>query len=135
MSDSAKTEKTVREVKKQPLHLYWCTTDDHAEAWFVVARTSRIAAKIFADYEGYLTKEIDAELVMDVPEKFQSSEEWYASHELIEGCGGTITESGSRRAVALNGHLFTEGPMQSIIDEGMKNLGWDPYANHGVSAE
>jgi hypothetical protein len=40
-------------TRKMPIHLYWVTTPDHSEDWFILARTRRSAAKFHDIYEGY----------------------------------------------------------------------------------
>jgi hypothetical protein len=38
---------------KSIVNLYWVTTDDHDEDWFILARTSRTAESYHIQYEGY----------------------------------------------------------------------------------
>jgi hypothetical protein len=49
------------------LKLYWCTTEDSEEDWFVVARNSRSAARWFEEHEGYEKREVHARPVKHVP--------------------------------------------------------------------
>ena len=35
------------------MELYWVTTEDHGEDWFIVAISSKEAAKLHEDMEGY----------------------------------------------------------------------------------
>jgi uncharacterized protein YllA (UPF0747 family) len=44
----AKTDKSGNVV-----NLYWVTTDDHDEDWFILARTGRTAASYHIQHEGY----------------------------------------------------------------------------------
>jgi hypothetical protein len=44
--------------------LYWVTTDDHDEDWFILARTSRTAESHHIQYEGYEPGDARAELIL-----------------------------------------------------------------------
>lgn len=57
----AKTDKPGRIV-----NLYWVTTDDHDEDWFILARTSRTAESYHIQYEGYEPGEARAEFILRV---------------------------------------------------------------------
>lgn len=54
-------------AKPRSLNLYWVTTDDHDQDWFVIAASRRAAEKWFEDYEGYDQYPAAAELIMKVP--------------------------------------------------------------------
>src|SRR5260370_38856644 len=49
---------------KQAYNLYWVTTEDHGEDWFVFARTPRSAAKSHEDYIGYEPGDASARQVL-----------------------------------------------------------------------
>lgn len=51
------------------VHLYWCTTLDHEEDWFVVARSAAEARDAFSAQAGYDRSEVRAEDVCDVPDR------------------------------------------------------------------
>ena len=53
--------------KGRTFYLYWVTTADHDEDWFIVARTARSAANFHEDYEGYDRYDAKAEKIMSVP--------------------------------------------------------------------
>ena len=55
----AKTNRPSSMVK-----LYWVTTDDHDEDWFILARTIRTAESYHIQYEGYEPGEARAELIL-----------------------------------------------------------------------
>jgi hypothetical protein len=46
------------------VNLYWVTTDDHDEDWFILARTGRTAESYHIQYEGYETGDARAELIL-----------------------------------------------------------------------
>lgn len=72
---------------RRPTKLYWCTTSDHDEDWFILAWSERSARKLHADAEGYDTRGVSAELVADLPASIDEPAGW-PSHEAIEACGG-----------------------------------------------
>lgn len=62
----------AKTAKKKPKKkLYWCTTPDGDEDWFVIATSSREARYFFEDYEGYNRGDSESELVTVIPEKWQ----------------------------------------------------------------
>jgi hypothetical protein len=77
-------------MKNKPLwKLYWVTTLDHDEDWFVVSRSARSARSFFEQYEGYDSDYAESELVCRVPDKMQEScRIGHPSVEFLVGCGG-----------------------------------------------
>src|SRR5664280_1643563 len=53
---------------KVPVALYWVSTADHDEDWFIFAKSARSAAKFHADHEGYGPRETAAEPILEAPE-------------------------------------------------------------------
>ena len=49
------------------LKLFWCTTPDHDEDWFIIATSPASAERSHAIEEGYDVMDVDAEYVCDVP--------------------------------------------------------------------
>ena len=45
------------------INLYWVTTDDHDEDWFIMASTAQAARRYHTEYEGYSPGDAHAELV------------------------------------------------------------------------
>ena len=64
----AKPEKPKREPKKK---LYWCTTPDGDEDWFIIATSARQARSRHAGEEGYRSEDVESTLVTVLPEKWQ----------------------------------------------------------------
>jgi hypothetical protein len=104
--------------------LYWCTTDDHDEDWFVVARNAREAEAFHVDAEGYDEDEASAELVCILPAGLQAmGQQGWPSEETIVACGGEflpyVPQDGADalrhqmgtggRAVRLRGRIYAEG--------------------------
>ena len=50
------------------MKLYWVTTEDHEEDWYVVAISAKEAAKFHEDMEGYDPGDAIAEALLDIPE-------------------------------------------------------------------
>lgn len=83
--------------------LYWCTTPDGDEDWFVVADSARIARRFHEDVEDYQRGEADAERVCALPPELLTPDGWrdgpngklrttacWPSDELLVACGGEI---------------------------------------------
>jgi hypothetical protein len=71
----------------QPAKLYWCTTPDHDEDWFVIARTAASARLYHEREEVYGAGDADAELVCDVPARFAKDAPCWPSDAALEACG------------------------------------------------
>lgn len=53
------------------LKLYWCSTKDGSEDWFMVARNSRQAASLHASWEGFDPSDAKADFIADIPDEWQ----------------------------------------------------------------
>jgi hypothetical protein len=91
------------------MKLFWCTTDDHDEDWFVVAPSEDAAREHFEDAEGYGVGDARAEWVVDVPEGLDlrledGAKARWADDELLLACGGErlpYVPDGDDEAIAL----------------------------------
>jgi len=83
--------------------LYWCTTADGDEDWFVVAHSPREAKRFHEDVEGYERGDADAERVALLPPELQTGGGWkdaadgdvqrsagWPSDQVLVACGGEI---------------------------------------------
>lgn len=83
--------------------LYWCTTADGDEDWFVVAHSPREAKRFHEDVEGYERGDADAERVALLPPELQTDGGWkdaadggvqrsagWPSDQVLVACGGEI---------------------------------------------
>ena len=108
------------------MQLYWVTTEDHCEDWFIVASSAEEAAKAHERMEGYDVGDAMAEAVLDVPENISAEEGW-PSKELLEALGATFINDGSTRVVEISGRKFCEGLLESTIrsldDDVFESLG------------
>lgn len=91
--------------------LYWVTTDDHAEDWFVVAESVAAACKFHEDEEGYERGDADAEPVCPLPPGAKAKIGW-PSDELLRACGVEIVaRDGAIRIARVGERVFGEGDM------------------------
>lgn len=98
------------------MNLYWVTTEDHDEDWFIVAETGVIAQRAHEDAEGYDPGSATAELVCAIPENLRDKVDgFYPSHDLIEKLGGVFIMDGDCRSVRFDNRTYTEGLLESII--------------------
>ena len=103
---------TPRLARKKQFALYWVTTDDGDEDFFVVASSAVTAERFFEKNLGYERGDADAERIKALPDHLQDGTGWrddprgafigepyYASKELLVACGAEIAEqrSDSRR--------------------------------------
>jgi hypothetical protein len=75
------------------LQLYWVTTEDHAEDWFMVASNPGDAARCFEQNIGYEAGSATAEKLLDIPtevdirpadpEWFEGWADWPANESLV----------------------------------------------------
>ena len=120
--------------KKAPRwKLYWATTPDHDEDWFVLARSKRAACRFHELEEGYdEAGYASAELICPVPEKLQAStHEGWPSHEFLEECGGEFVSGApvlamhemlgcGQRAVKFGNRIYKEGDIVANVDAQIK---------------
>ena len=122
----------------QPYKLFWASTEDHDEDWFIVAHTAAAAARLHEDLEGYGHKDAEAEFVCEVPSSCQNFVAGWPSDALIAACGGKFLApedddpqheemrkmiGQGNRAVLLGNRIFVEGDMvRSITARQAKEL-------------
>lgn len=110
------------------MKLYWVTTEDHEEDWFVVAISAKEAAKFHEDMEGYDRGNAIAEAILDIPAEIPAEIGW-PSDEFIKDLGATFICDSPSRVVEISGRKFCEGLMDSTIrsldDDVFEILGHD----------
>ena len=108
------------------MKLYWATTEDHCEDWFIVASSAREAARLHERMEGFGTGEATAELVVDIPLDVAAEKGW-PEEELLVALGATFVHGGSARVVEISGRKFSEGLLEltirSLDDDVFESLG------------
>jgi len=111
---------------KQTVKLYWVTTADHDEDWFIFANRARQARSFHENYEGYGVGDARARLIVrDVRlTKFMNGEPpCHAQMRELLALG--FQDDGSipnQRSVRFEGKTYTEGILESIIDLGREQL-------------
>jgi hypothetical protein len=119
-------EKNQMPVRKGSINLYWVTTLDHDEDWFIFARTSRLAASYHEHYQGYDTGDAKARLVIarvQLPKYEQGPPPCHAQIADLIALGFEVV-GGSRyqRSVRFKGELYVEGYMQALVIQASDKL-------------
>jgi hypothetical protein len=96
------------------LKLYWVTTEDHEEDWFVIAPNANDAASFHEDAKGYAIGDATAELVMEIPDGVEAELGW-PSDDILRECGAVIFTHGPSRVVKIGDRTFSEGLMEATI--------------------
>ena len=106
-------------VKKGSINLYWVTTQDHDEDWFIFARTPRSAAAFHERYEGYNTHDAKAHLVVAqaiLPNYEHGPPPCHAQIPDLIALGFEVAGGKpQQRGVRFNGKLYIEGNLQSLV--------------------
>lgn len=112
-------------ASKKQIRLYWVTTDDHDEDWFIFAGSARQARSYHENYEGYGKGDASSRLIVSnvtLKELVGGTPPCHAQMpDLFQlGFEDAGTETNLRR-VELHGEIFEEGMLESIVDTGRKN--------------
>jgi hypothetical protein len=102
------------------INLYWVSTGDNSEDWFIFAKTERDARRYHSDYEGFDTiRGITAELIIEdikLPKLANGEPPVHAPLPDLKKLGFTILDPNpNQRAVRLAGRAFVEGIYEAII--------------------
>ena len=107
-------------IKKQ-IKLYWVTTADHAEDWFIFAGSDLQARSYHEHYEGYGKGDANSRLIVSnvtLKEFMNGTPPCHARFEDLYQIGieaGTIP---GRRKGRFNGEIFRNGILEAIIELG-----------------
>ena len=107
---------------KRKMKLYWASTGDHHEDWFIVAATAQEAAKLHEDLEGYNPGEARVEEILAIPADLPVDEPGWPSHDLLLALGATFISKEDSRVVEIGGKAFCEGLLASTINEKVDDL-------------
>jgi hypothetical protein len=108
------------------VRLYWVTTADHDEDWFIFAESARQARSYHENYEGYGVGDARARLIVrDVRlTKFMNGEPpCHAQMRELLALG--FKDDGSvpnQRSVHFEGKTYTEGSLESLVELGRQQL-------------
>lgn len=96
------------------MELFWVTTEDHGEDWFVIATNAEEASNFHEEQEGYDPGEAAAEMILEIPDGITVDVGW-PSDEVLRSCGANFLVDGLTRVVEIGGRKFCEGLMESTI--------------------
>jgi hypothetical protein len=106
--------------------LYWVTTPDHDEDWFIFAKNRRSAECYHEEYEGYDKDTAEAQLVLrqvdgidDLPCHTHIAD--------LERLGARIISAKQPRVVEIQGKCFQEG----TLDYNINSIHDDVFEAHG----
>ena len=98
------------------MNLYWVTTEDHAEDWFVLANSAKEAATFHEDAEGYAIGDATAEMILKIPDGITANSGWrWPSDAILKSCGAKFLSEAPTRVVEIGNRQFCEGLLQSTI--------------------
>jgi len=98
------------------MNLYWVTTADHHEDWFIVASTRVDAARMHEEFEGYENGDAYAEEVLPIPDGIPAEPGW-PSQELLLAVGARFLSEDEPRVVEIDGRRYAEGMLDALIRE------------------
>jgi len=98
------------------MKLFWVTTEDHDEDWFVVASSAEEASEFHENVEGYDPGDATAEEILSIPENIPAETGW-PSDELLLAVGAKFIVENPSRVVEINGRKFSEGLLESFLNE------------------
>ncbi len=98
------------------MKLYWVTTEDHDEDWFMVASSLKEAAKLHEEMEGYEPGDAKAEEILAIKGDVPAEAGW-PSDELLLAVGAKILHNEQPRVVEIRGREFHEGMLDAVLDE------------------
>ncbi len=108
------------------MKLYWVSTEDHSEDWFIVAASVSKAERLHERLEGYARGDASAEAIVDIPEGMASEPGW-PSDELLTSLGGRFICNSNARVVEIDGRKFCEG----LLDATIRTLNDDVFESQG----
>jgi len=98
------------------MKLYWVTTEDHDEDWFVVDSSSKKASRFHEKMEGYDPGDATAKKVLSIPQNLLSESGW-PSDELLLALGARFIQNDQTRVVEIGGRTFCEGMLEATLNE------------------
>jgi hypothetical protein len=123
-------------ASKKQVRLYWVTTADHDEDWFIFAASARSARSFHEHYEGYGKGDASSRLIVSnvTLQEFQNgTPPCHAQVQDLFQIGsqdaGTIP---NRRRAGCNGEIFREGILEAIIELGRNQLTVTMRENGGL---
>jgi hypothetical protein len=98
------------------MKLYWVTTEDHHEDWFMIAPSTNEAAKLYEEFEGYDMGAASAQEILGIPDNLQVESGW-PSEDILLSLGAIFIQKDEPRIIEINGKQFTEGMLEAHFKE------------------
>jgi hypothetical protein len=121
-------KRSKKSKRAQVLRLYWVTTDDHDEDWFIVAHSAAEACRIHEEEEGYDRGDASSELVLTLPPEKQGEGVGWPRPGLLEELGAEVGRTlpdehetlrymagSGARVVRFGDRVFGEGDIVSNV--------------------
>jgi hypothetical protein len=111
---------------KQTIKLYWVTTADHAEDWFIFTESARQARAFHEYHEGYGKGDANSRLIVSnvtLEEFMNGTPPCHAQFQDLFQVG--FQDAGTtpnRRGVKFSGEIFREGILEAIIELGRQRM-------------
>ena len=102
------------------MKLYWVTTEDYDEDWFIVASSAEEASKFHEDAEGYHPGNATAEEILIIPDDVSAESGW-PSYELLLALGAKFIVKYPSRVIEINGRNLSEELLEGYINEIVNN--------------
>src|SRR5215469_6762248 len=130
-----KQGRSKSKLSRNQVNLYWVTTPDGDEDWFILAHSRKEAEDFHESGEGYEEGNAEAELilsnvrgvVLDRPEPhtrdYWTSYPRHAQLEDLQKFGFEVINDGqvsSRRIVRLAGRTFSEGDLELLVQAAIR---------------
>ena len=98
------------------MKLYWVTTEDHHEDWFIIASSKKQASKLHEEMEGYDFGSARSQEILSIPDNISVEAGW-PSKETLLSVGGVFIKEDEPRIIEINGKYFTEGMLEAHLRE------------------
>lgn len=96
------------ELYKRKRKLYWVTTKDNCEDWFIIASRPKIASSYHESYEGFEIGAAKATEVMSVDKIYSNEKVYHAQLWMLADMGFKIISESPIRVVFKDGKLYKE---------------------------
>jgi hypothetical protein len=98
------------------MKLYWVTTEDHHEDWFIIASSTKEASKLHEEFEDYDIGEASAQEIISIPDNMTVEAGW-PSKALLLSVGAIFIKEDEPRIIEINGKQFAEGMLEAHLRE------------------
>lgn len=98
------------------MKLYWVTTDDHHEDWFIIASSTNEASKLHEEFEGYDLGAASAQEIINIPDNITVEVGW-PSEDVLLSVGAKFIKEDEPRIIEINGKQYAEGMLEAHLKE------------------